>query len=67
MTSATYEGVHVEGYRTLASEEGAHAEGRETIASGKFAHAEGGYYESNTYTKGGTASGAGSHAEGILT
>ena len=66
-TTASNEAAHAEGERTTASGEGAHAEGRETTASGKFSHAEGGYYESGSYTKGGTASGAGSHAEGILT
>ena len=64
ITEATFEGSHAEGYMTDAKSQYGHAEGVLSLTTASGAHAEGGYLSNDIYTKGGTASGLGSHAEG---
>ena len=58
---------HAEGYQTSAIAQAAHAEGVQSEANGSGAHAEGGAVLNGIAYKGGTAKGAGSHAEGYKT
>ncbi len=58
---------HAEGQQTTASGNSSHAEGYYSKALGFASHAEGGYNNGAIYYIGGTASGRGSHAEGLET
>lgn len=60
-------GSHTEGYKSSTSQPIAHAEGIMSQAKNFGAHAEGGMFDGKNYIAGGTASGIGSHAEGVRT
>lgn len=57
-------GAHAEGYLSRATGDYSHAEGIASRAIGQGSHAEGGFFVGPFAYSGGTAFGAGSHAEG---